>query len=118
MASIRTARVSSRRPRPYDDDVLGFRNYWYPVFSSKEVGKKPTGLKIMGDYLYGKPFGLAQFNNQDIEWVRQSTDHVKRHGAATYPMSKLSQNDAYHALWREFANENARGVGYKYQDGR
>ena len=99
---------------PVDED-----HYVYSQISCM-WGSNPINRlwKHLWYYLYGKPFGLAQFNNQDIKWVRQSTDHVKRHGAATYPMSKLSQNDAYHALWREFANENARGVGYKYQDGR
>ena len=72
--------------------------------------------KTVWYHLYGKPVALVQFNNQDIGWVKQTTEFTKRHDATSYPMVKLSQNDAFHALWREFANENARGQGYKYQN--
>ena len=68
-------------------------------------------------YLYGKPSGLTLFNNQDVTWVGQTTNFVKRHEGAVYPMVKLSQHDAFHTRWREFANEYARGEGSRYLDG-
>jgi hypothetical protein len=98
---------------PIDED-----HYLYSQISCM-WGSNPVsrGLKHLWYYLYGKPVGLTQFNNQDIKWVGQTTDYVKRHGLTTYPLTKLSPNDAFHTLWRKYANENARGVGYAYQNG-
>ena len=31
----------------YNEAVLGFKNYWYPIFSSKSVGKKPVSITVM-----------------------------------------------------------------------
>jgi len=33
----------------YEAATLGFRNYWYPVFSSREVSAKPRMMPICGD---------------------------------------------------------------------
>ena len=33
----------------YDRAVLGFKNYWYPVLSSKSVRRKPVSLTIMNE---------------------------------------------------------------------
>jgi len=98
---------------PVDED-----HYIYAQISCM-WGTNPVNRlwKHLWYYLYGKPVGLTNFNNQDIKWVGQTTNFTKRHNANSYPMVKLSQNDAFHTLWREYANENARGVGYKYQNG-
>ena len=66
-------------------------------------------------YIYGKPTGPNQFNNQDIFFVSQTTDYTKRFGLSIYPMVKLAQYDDFHSAWRAYANENARGVGSKYK---
>ena len=68
-------------------------------------------------YVWGKPTGLVQFNNQDLTFTRQTTNYTKRHGIASYPHTKLSRNDDFHRTWRQFASEFARGEGYAYQDG-
>ncbi|MEE8518949.1 MAG: hypothetical protein V3S98_07475, partial [Dehalococcoidia bacterium] len=98
---------------PIDED-----HYTYSQISCM-WGSNPINRlwKHLWYYLYGKPVGLTNFNNQDIKWVGQTTDFVKRHGLTTYPLTKLSQNDAFHTLWRKYVNENARGVGYAYQNG-
>jgi nitrite reductase/ring-hydroxylating ferredoxin subunit len=36
-------------PTPYELAKLGFREYWYPIYSSREVGKKPKGTTLLGD---------------------------------------------------------------------
>ena len=33
----------------YDTAVLGFRNYWYPVMFSKDLGRRPVGLRLLGE---------------------------------------------------------------------
>ena len=66
-------------------------------------------------YLYAVPISLMNFNNQDKTFAKQTTDFTKRHNIKIYPMVRLSANDHFHTTWRQFANENARGVGYKYQ---
>ena len=44
-------------PRPkartdvYNEAVLGFKNYWYPIFSSRSVGRKPVGITIMKEMI-------------------------------------------------------------------
>ncbi|MEE8518359.1 MAG: Rieske 2Fe-2S domain-containing protein [Dehalococcoidia bacterium] len=68
-------------------------------------------------YLWGKPTGVIQFNNQDLIFTRQTTLFTKRHGTTSYPMAKLSRNDDFHTVWRQFASEFARGEGHAYQDG-
>ena len=32
-----------------DFPLLGFRNYWYPVIASREVGQKPVGVRLLGE---------------------------------------------------------------------
>jgi phenylpropionate dioxygenase-like ring-hydroxylating dioxygenase large terminal subunit len=68
-------------------------------------------------YLYGKPTGVIQFNNQDLAYTRQTTLYTQRHGTTTYPMAKLSRNDDFHNVWRQFASEFARGEGYAFKEG-
>ncbi|MEE8519511.1 MAG: Rieske 2Fe-2S domain-containing protein, partial [Dehalococcoidia bacterium] len=68
-------------------------------------------------YVWGKPTGLGQFNNQDLKFTRQTTLFTKRHGTTSYPMAKLSRNDDFHTVWRQFASEFARGEGHAYQEG-
>ena len=38
----------SRYPN-YDAAVLGFRNYWYPVMRSSELGRKPKAMTLFGE---------------------------------------------------------------------
>ena len=33
----------------YEAAVLGFRNYWYPVQWSSQVGDRPTAVTVMGE---------------------------------------------------------------------
>ncbi len=53
---------STRGPR-YDAAVLGFRHYWYPALLSKELGKEPKAVTMLGENLvliraFGKPYAL------------------------------------------------------------
>ena len=68
-------------------------------------------------YIWGKPTGVIQFNNQDLKFTRQTTMFTHRHGTSSYPMAKLSRNDDFHTLWRQFVSEFARGEGYAYKEG-
>jgi hypothetical protein len=68
-------------------------------------------------YLWGKPMGLGQFNGQDLKYTRQTTLYTQRHNRTSYPMAKLSRNDDFHNVWRQFASEFARGEGYAYKEG-
>ena len=67
-------------------------------------------------HVWGKPVCLIQFNNQDFAITAQTTDFLKRHKMGIYPLTKVSRNDLFHTAWRAYANEYARGVGYRYQD--
>ena len=43
-------RRSRTSPWPrYDEAALGFRNYWYPAMLSRKLGRRPVGLKILGE---------------------------------------------------------------------
>jgi len=66
-------------------------------------------------YLYDVPVSLKNFNDQDKIYAAQTTNFTKRHNIKIYPMVKRSANDHFHTVWREFANENARGEGYAYR---
>jgi phenylpropionate dioxygenase-like ring-hydroxylating dioxygenase large terminal subunit len=37
------------RNEPQDLPLLGFRNYWYPVIGSRQVGQKPVAVRLLGD---------------------------------------------------------------------
>jgi phenylpropionate dioxygenase-like ring-hydroxylating dioxygenase large terminal subunit len=67
-------------------------------------------------YLWGKAMQML-FNNQDAAYVKQTSDYIDRTGNWQY-LTRLSRNDDYHTLWRQYVNENARGVGYAWQNGR
>ena len=69
-------------------------------------------------YLWAKPVSLIQFNNQDFAITAQTMNYLKRHDTEIYPLTKISKNDRFHTLWRAYANEYARGVGYRYNDGQ
>ena len=68
-------------------------------------------------YLFGKWTGVIQFNNQDLAFTRQTTNFTRRHGTTSYPLVKMSKNDDFHTIWRQFASEYARGEGYAYEEG-
>ena len=86
---------------------------WFPT---NIFGRLGHWLKY---YLHGKPIGVVRFNNQDAAMVAETTAHVKRRGpGAEWYFSKLTQNDRFHELWRQYCNENARGVGYAYTRAR
>jgi phenylpropionate dioxygenase-like ring-hydroxylating dioxygenase large terminal subunit len=66
-------------------------------------------------YLWGKAMQML-FNNQDAAFVAQTTNYVERTGNWRY-LTKVSRHDDYHILWRQYVNENARGVGYAWHAG-
>ena len=96
---------------PVDED-----HYIYAQISCL-WGKNPLDRlwKNIWYYVWGKPAGPVQFNDQDIAFVKQTTDYTKRFGLDIYPLVKLSQYDGFHTAWRAYVNENARGVGTKHQ---
>ena len=79
-------------------------------FPKSKLGRLGHELKY---YLHGKPTGIIWFNNQDAAMVAETTAYVKQRGPGSERyFSKLTQNDRFHELWREYCDENARGVGY------
>src|SRR5690242_3996814 len=47
----------------YDSAALGFLPYWYPAILSRQLGKKPKAVKLLGEDLVflranGKPYAL------------------------------------------------------------
>jgi nitrite reductase/ring-hydroxylating ferredoxin subunit len=64
-------------------------------------------------YFWGKMEQLS-FNNQDASMVKQTSKYVQRVGHARY-LTSLTRYDLDHTMWRQYVNENARGVGYKYR---
>jgi len=47
----------------YDAAVLGFRNYWYPVLFSRQLGRKPRSITLCGEKIVlvrdqGRVYGL------------------------------------------------------------
>lgn len=61
-------------------------------------------------YLWGKPFGLEQFNGQDMLVVADSEDSSKRHGGRWFPPSSLYKADDYYFAWRDYVVRNARDL--------
>jgi phenylpropionate dioxygenase-like ring-hydroxylating dioxygenase large terminal subunit len=52
------------RNEAQDFPLLGFRNYWYPVIGSRQVGQKPVAVRLLGDNIvlfraHGKVSALA-----------------------------------------------------------
>src|ERR1700733_8129162 len=44
------SRASLYRSWPrYEAADKGFRNYWYPVIESRNLGKKPVAVKVVGE---------------------------------------------------------------------
>ena len=54
--AVRRQGSEGSRPRydstVYDEAVLGFKNYWYPIFSSRSVGRKPVGIMFKREAAY------------------------------------------------------------------
>ena len=99
---------------PVDEDhYIYFQvTSFFPKNKLRRLGRE---LKY---YLYGKPLGVVRFNNQDAAMVAETTAYVKRHGpGAERYFSKLTQNDRFHELWRQYCDENARGVGSAHSSG-
>ena len=44
--------------RRYDIPELGFENYWYPIFTTRELGTKPKPVKLLGK-------DIVLFRNKD-----------------------------------------------------
>jgi phenylpropionate dioxygenase-like ring-hydroxylating dioxygenase large terminal subunit len=44
-------RASTTRGPRYDAAALGFRHYWYPGVLSRHLGKKPVGIRMLGENL-------------------------------------------------------------------
>ena len=83
-------------------------HYLYFQVSSL-VAKNPIkrlweGFKYL---IYGKPFKVTLFNNQDVRMVGQTTNYTKRHGIDY--LTRLSKQDSLHFEWRKEANTVARG---------
>jgi phenylpropionate dioxygenase-like ring-hydroxylating dioxygenase large terminal subunit len=58
-------------------------------------------------HLFGKPFKVVLFNNQDVRMVRHTTDYVKRKGMGF--LTPLTTQDTFHIEWRRYASEMVRG---------
>ena len=41
----------NRDGTPFDRAALGFKNYWYPLFRSKDIATKPTSVLVLGDQI-------------------------------------------------------------------
>ena len=56
----------------YDAAANGLRNYWYPVYWSAELGRKPAAVRVCGEAVLGiqPPVAIAIFDS--------STDRVGR----------------------------------------
>ncbi len=62
-------------------------------------------------YVWGRPAGVGRFIGQDKVMVRHASDYAKRQGFYA-PSPKLYRPDAFQALWQDYANRRARGVGW------
>jgi hypothetical protein len=63
-------------------------------------------------YFWLKPISQVMFNNGDSELVPQTTRFDKRNGWVD--IARRSWNDNLLAAWRQYCDENARGVGTNY----
>ncbi|MEE8519669.1 MAG: Rieske 2Fe-2S domain-containing protein [Dehalococcoidia bacterium] len=90
---------------PVDED-----HYLY--FQVSTIERKNIVSKLYSHvqyYLFGKPFKVTLFNNQDVRMVRHTTDFVKRKGMSY--LTPLTKQDSFHTEWRRHASEMARGEG-------
>jgi len=71
-------------------------------------------LRNIKYYLWGKPVASVMFNNGDAAMVRQTTEYQKETPDNWVHMAKTSRNDDFHAAWRQYCDEWARGVGSKW----
>jgi phenylpropionate dioxygenase-like ring-hydroxylating dioxygenase large terminal subunit len=46
---VQTEISEPSRNEAQDLPLLGFRNYWYPVIGSRQVGQKPVAVRLLGD---------------------------------------------------------------------
>jgi hypothetical protein len=65
-------------------------------------------------YFWDRPTGPVLFNNQDAAMVAATTKYYNRTGNMRY-FTKVSKFDRVHVLWRQYCDEQARGVGTAYQ---
>ena len=61
-----------------------------------------------GYYLWGRWGLIERFISQDRSMVRYSSDFAKRNGGFR-GLPKIYRPDAFHQLWQQYCNENARG---------
>ena len=62
----------------------------------------------LGYYLWGRWGLVERFIGQDRSMVRYSSDFAKRNGGFR-SSPKIYRPDAFHQLWQQYCNENARG---------
>jgi phenylpropionate dioxygenase-like ring-hydroxylating dioxygenase large terminal subunit len=86
-----------------EDHYLYFQVSTYT--STNLLKKLWQGFNYM---VYGKPFKVTLFNNQDVRMVKQTTDYTKRKGIDY--LTPLSKQDGLHIEWRRQVNAFARGV--------
>jgi hypothetical protein len=65
-------------------------------------------------YLYGEPFCMGRFNDQDSAVVKDSTDFAIRHGGSAQtmrnpPTPRVYRPDVFHTEWIKLCNQTARG---------
>ena len=64
MSELETATAPRVTPWPrYEAAAEGLRNYWYPVIFSRDLGRRPIALKLLGEPVMllrdgGKPYAL------------------------------------------------------------
>src|SRR5262249_52742069 len=68
-------------------------------------------------YLWDRPTGPVLFNNQDAAMVAATTKYYKRSNNMRY-LTRIAPCDQTHTMWRQYCDENARGVGNAYQKTR
>jgi hypothetical protein len=64
-------------------------------------------------YLFGRPFKMILFNNQDVRMVAQTTNYTKRRGIDY--LTPLTRQDLFHIEWRRHCNLWARGEGSEWR---
>jgi nitrite reductase/ring-hydroxylating ferredoxin subunit len=72
-------------------------------------------LRNIQYYFWAKPISQIMFNNGDAELVPQTTRFQAGQPNNWVDIARNSWNDELLAAWRKYCDENARGVGSKYQ---
>jgi hypothetical protein len=94
---------------PLDADHYGY----IQISSFKKNNPVQVLLRNLQYYFWAKPISQVMFNNGDAELVPQTTAFQKRNNWVD--IAKSSWNDDLLAAWRKLCDEEARGVGTKYQ---